>query len=510
MEHLLINTTGTIRYDSFGGKDYIVAPMSLISPGVLAGSKGPLLYPEEEISNNVDAWNHIPLVVYHPTENGNPVSARTPTVLNRQGIGFIFKAKISNNKLVAEGWFDVENTNKVDSRIVESLESSKPIELSTGLYTRNERAEDGAVHNGKAYDFIAREYKPDHVAVLPDQIGACSIEDGCGVLVNKKSCKCPKGSSENCTCPVRNEKGEVNFTLSTNDISHSVLHDLLSKQLKTQFTQDEPSAWVSEVFDSYFIYWQGDDLFRLSYTNSGGAVSLGSETPQKVVRETSFVTVANEENSMSDKKGSIDQLIENCTCWNEKDREVLNNLSVEKLEELLANAKKIKEQEEVVNTATKALSDGLTVEGGSKYTFNTTRGEWTKEEQKKTPVTTNEQTPQTEEEWLAKAPAGIQSAVQNAMRIESREKEDLIAKITANVAEEKKEGLVQRLADKSLTELQDYAAIASISKSAKSVQTNNSIASYIGVAGGATSSQESHTEEPLPLPTINWGEEASN
>jgi hypothetical protein len=53
MELLTANFAGKVRERRMGGRDYLVAPLSLIVPGVLNGSQGPLYYPEEEIARNL-------------------------------------------------------------------------------------------------------------------------------------------------------------------------------------------------------------------------------------------------------------------------------------------------------------------------------------------------------------------------------------------------------------------------------------------------------------------------
>ncbi len=185
---LTANISGKTRKAQLNGREHIVAPLTLIVPGVLNGSRGPLLYPADEVSKNPSAWNHVPIVVYHPTENGQGISARDPDVLNKQGIGVILRAN-ANGKLTGEAWFDIDATARVDNRILDALNSGKPIELSTGLFTDDEPAPSDSEFNGVAYTHIARNYRPDHLAILPDQKGACSISDGCGVLVNEESKK---------------------------------------------------------------------------------------------------------------------------------------------------------------------------------------------------------------------------------------------------------------------------------------------------------------------------------
>jgi len=184
METITRNQSPKVRQATLHGRDYLVFPLTLIVPGVLNGSQGPLYYPIEEISKDPTAWNGVPIVVRHPQDSGGRHrSGRDPDVLNEQGVGYVFKAK-ANGKLQAEGWFDVERTEKVDPRILQNLRAGKPIELSTGLFTDNEPAENGASYKGRSYAFIARNYRPDHLAILPDQEGACSVRDGCGVNVN--------------------------------------------------------------------------------------------------------------------------------------------------------------------------------------------------------------------------------------------------------------------------------------------------------------------------------------
>ena len=184
MEQLIANLVGKTRRATLNGRDYIVAPLSLIVTGVLNGSKGALFYPSDEIGKDPQRWNHTPIVVYHPVINGVNVSARDPDVLNNSGIGIVLKSHVKNGKLRAEGWFDIDATRRIDPRVLANLEAGRPIELSTGLFTTNETAPLGSNYRGASYDYIARDYVPDHLAILPDQIGACSINDGCGVLVN--------------------------------------------------------------------------------------------------------------------------------------------------------------------------------------------------------------------------------------------------------------------------------------------------------------------------------------
>lgn len=201
-QQVVANASKKIRYEKIGTTEYLVAPVSMLVPGVLNGSKGPLYYPKEEVTKNVIAWNNMPLTLGHPTENGVPRSARIPRILEKFGLGYVFNAHSRNGKLDGEAWFDIDRTLAIEPSIIRKLEAGEPIELSTGLFTENVPVGNtGANYKGRRYVAVAKNYKPDHLAVLIDTRGACSIEDGCGVLVNEDLiCNCGDDKSCGCGC----------------------------------------------------------------------------------------------------------------------------------------------------------------------------------------------------------------------------------------------------------------------------------------------------------------------
>lgn len=268
LQLVTVNAVGKTRKAWMDGREYLVAPMTMLVPGVLNGSNGALLYPEDQVAHEPHRWNGMPIVVDHPQVNGSYVSARSPDILSRRGIGYVFEAK-AQGKLTAEGWFDIDKTRKVDPNILANLEAGKPLELSTGLFTDNE-AEAGD-WNGKPYAYRTSNYRPDHLAVLSSAVGACSIKDGCGVLVNK-------------------HLADVNGKLVTvNQPSHYDIRQALDKELVARFG---PSAYISEVFDKYVVFYSGDKCFRLAYTTDlrgDDHVGLADSTPEEVKMKRTWV-----------------------------------------------------------------------------------------------------------------------------------------------------------------------------------------------------------------------------
>lgn len=223
---------GRVRTEVVNGREYKVAPATIIVPGVLNGSKGALYYPVEEVTAKPGVWNNVLVTHYHPFNpvNGSPLAANSPGVKSRQGIGITKNDRVENGKRVVDVWFDSERTKDVAPEVYNALLANKVIGLSTGLYTDDHPAPVGSQdRKGRPYTLVARNYRPDHLAILPDQKGACAIEDGCGVLLNKYNFSaedCPKcgvsmeGDPDSGKCnscghmwgtPVENEEHPMSF-----------------------------------------------------------------------------------------------------------------------------------------------------------------------------------------------------------------------------------------------------------------------------------------------------------
>jgi hypothetical protein len=168
------------------GKAWWVAPATSIPrDGVLPGSKGSLLYPHKEIGAVAQEWDKFPITLNHPTDTitGQHLSSRDRPDLH---LGHIRDSRYDGIAQRHMLWFDEARTQRLAPQIISNLKSGIPLELSTGLFTENEESP-GINHQGKPYTHIARNYRPDHIAILLDSVGACSVADGCGVLMNQKT-----------------------------------------------------------------------------------------------------------------------------------------------------------------------------------------------------------------------------------------------------------------------------------------------------------------------------------
>jgi hypothetical protein len=305
MEKLIFNFSGKVRRANLNGRPHLVADATMIVPGVLNGSLGPLFYPEETLKRSPQTWNNMPILVYHPLSPGT--SGRSAEVLNRQGVGVVLGAHYAENALQSELWFDEERVQHVDPRVHNSLLTGEQIELSTGLGTFTSDADEGATFNSVPYDKVVNGMEPDHLAVLPDQVGACSLKDGCG----------------------------VNNQMSLDDV-----RDSLQSALSERFTADD--LWIIDLFPKKVIYRADGVLYSLGYSKPDGKPVLSPGSAMEVQRVTSYKTVSNgvgpegspnhnpeEESTMTpeEKKTIVDDLIANSCCYNEENREELEGMS---------------------------------------------------------------------------------------------------------------------------------------------------------------------------------------
>jgi hypothetical protein len=164
----------------------------MMTEGVRSGSQGPKYYPAATLQKHPSVWNHKPVVVLHPKKDGVDVSAADPDILNTRCVGVVLNS-VYNGKLTADAWLEVDRLNAIDPRIMNALEAGKPVEISTGILVEEDFT--AGEFDGKPYSSVVKNMIPDHLAILPDALGACSVKDGCGMLANCSCSKCGAGKT---------------------------------------------------------------------------------------------------------------------------------------------------------------------------------------------------------------------------------------------------------------------------------------------------------------------------
>ena len=166
------------------GRKHLVVPVVMMIEGVHNGSNGAIFHSADELSRHVGSWNGIPIVIQHPAEDGQAISANSPDVIDRERVGRVYNTRFESGKLKAEAWLDETQMGHVSLEAFTYIRDKKPLDVSVGVFTDDEVIE--GTWNNEAYTAISRNHRPDHLALLPGGVGACSWTDGCGVRVNSK------------------------------------------------------------------------------------------------------------------------------------------------------------------------------------------------------------------------------------------------------------------------------------------------------------------------------------
>lgn len=325
-----------IKKEVIGDIEYVVVPVIAMVEGV----RNKLLYTAEEIAKNVDQWDGVPITIEHPqSRRGTSVGANSSPQLMEIQVGKMFNTTVIGGKLKGELWISVERVKEVSPESLSAIEEGR-LEVSVGLFSAGDGTKgvwDGEEYNEKLFDFT-----PDHIALLPEGLGACSWADGCGVRDNRKG-----------------GDGDVKNKMKNQELDH----DSLARKLRDKIDGGDAKifTWIESIFDKFFIYSKDDqkNFLRQDYfIDKDDQVNLVGE-PVKVKKEIKFIEFSKEEKSMSIVKERIDSLYTNDKDFmlpdDKESREFLSKLSEEnfmKLEDcncgeaktLLTNAKKAEDE----------------------------------------------------------------------------------------------------------------------------------------------------------------------
>lgn len=296
---IVCNLRGKYRRATLEGRPHLVVPGVILKEEVLNGSEGPVFYPADENKASAPKWNHIPIVVDHPKAGNKFVSARSPQWIDSRKVGLLFNTAADDaGKLSPEFWFDEERTKKVDRRVYDAIIHERPMEVSTGLEVDIVELEAETQHNGTKYKKTASNYSPDHLAVLPDKVGALPVSKGAGLFANEAK-ELPESTQQVLGRSAEEAVKLVGGVLTDNELSFGGVTSQLSDLLSAKFG-DPGKYWpgsICEVYSDRVIFrknydYRSDGMWMIGYVVTDDNVSLTGEAEQ--VQRTVSYTTANE------------------------------------------------------------------------------------------------------------------------------------------------------------------------------------------------------------------------
>lgn len=459
MEKLIANLASSkVRTETLKGKNYLVAPVSMILEGVWPGSAGPILYTEKEIEKSIPAWNHKPITVEHPTNSkGELVSGALTESLEKFSLGIILNAKFNKRtkKLQAEAWFETDRFAQVEGgdRIHAALLANQKLEVSTGLFV--DAAEVSGTYNNKQYTMTASNFRPDHLAIILSGEGACSVKDGAGLLVNKAELPAEETSGD----PDKSRPEPIPMLIGNAMELTSLLDKVRTAvyQAYEVYRENEPStyAYIEAIYPSYCIIClqTGGETahYKQNYATENDSVTLLGELIP-VTRKVTYQVNNTKENM--ERKDLIAKL-------GQEHSEFVANMSDEQFKAF----EKALQPSQAAPAAPAAPAE--------KIVCNSV------------------------EELLSHASESVKNIVQDAVGLAVKTREDLIEKIVAN---SKDVWTKEELASFQTAHLTKLAASIQAPASAKPNPAVYAGEAFVGNQGKVDTSK---VAPPLPIPTFS-------
>lgn len=261
-----------------------------------------MLYPGEQLAAGAPSLEGKPAPAGHPKNAaGQHISALNGEALASAWIGSYAKnARHEGGKTLVDVVVNEAQAraHPDGAKLVERLDAAiagtnaDPIHVSTGLVLQEIKA--NGVSLGKKYTRIATNIQYDHIAILLNERGAGTPDQGVGLFLNSA------GETEEVETVTANaEPEDKRFTGLTGWIrkllgNSEMSFDQISQGLGALVPKD---AYVREVFPRYFIWfdYSTDKLYRQDYSvGSDGSVASSSD-PIEVIRKVEYEPITNHE-----------------------------------------------------------------------------------------------------------------------------------------------------------------------------------------------------------------------
>lgn len=171
--------TAAIRREKRNGRDVIIVPSATLPDDVVMND---ILYPAAEIAKSFKSLERTPAPLGHPSVNGKFLSARDPEGLNQGWIGaWNENVRQEGGRVLLDKVIDVERANQSEGgkRVLAAIQAGNAVHTSTGLLAIMD-----AANGDVSYKFTARDIEFDHDAILLDEEGAATPDQGVGMMVN--------------------------------------------------------------------------------------------------------------------------------------------------------------------------------------------------------------------------------------------------------------------------------------------------------------------------------------
>ncbi|HFI7529071.1 TPA: DUF2213 domain-containing protein [Escherichia coli] len=309
VKSLAINASNISTTTINGQEHYVIrGAVPIVDDIVMNGG----LYPAEEINNSYQTMEGKLMPLPHPMVDGKYVSANDPRAINAYHVGaWAQNVSKSGDQVVMDVYINkaVAETKPDGKRLINRLDemiagtNTDPIHLSTGLLTNKEKK--SGESKEKKYTWIARNMQFDHIAILLDEPGAGTPEEGVGMFVNADGQEGEVETASLIDAANSLKDGLVNkvkfFLTHNSDASFDEIYQMLREAIRAPSGSDA-YRYVVTVWPDKFIYEEGSKLFQQKYLIDDNAVTLVGEPIEVVRKPTEYEVKTNgEQNPMKQK-----------------------------------------------------------------------------------------------------------------------------------------------------------------------------------------------------------------
>ena len=294
VKSLAINASNISTTTINGQEHYVIrGAVPIVDDIVMNG----VLYPAEEINNSYLTMERKLMPIGHPMVNGKYVSANDPQAVNDYYAGaWAQNVSKANDKVVMDVYVNkaVADTKPDGKRLIQRLDdmitgnNADPIHVSTGLLLNKEQK--SGESKQKKYAWVAHNMQFDHIAILLDEPGAGTPNEGVGMFVNADGQEADVESTSLIEAANSMKDGwwnKVKFFLNN---SSEMSFDDIYQALRMSIKQDDKKwRYVVSVWPDHFVYEEDGDntkpkLFDQKYLISDKVVTLVGD-PLEVVRK---------------------------------------------------------------------------------------------------------------------------------------------------------------------------------------------------------------------------------
>lgn len=277
-----INSSSKISKETIDGKEHFIVRdvVPVVDDVVMNGG----LYPKSEIDKSYLSINGNLMPLGHPKVGSNFVSANDPKAINEYyGGAWAENVRKDSDKVLLDAYVDIEfaSNHKKGKQLIERLESMMngenvdPIHVSTGLLL-NKSYQSGK-SKGKAFNWVASNMQFDHVAILLNEQGAATPDEGVGMFVNSEGSfnieQAKLVDSVNFT-DTKLSKIFKFFTGNT-ETSFDEIYSMISSKLRADNVDQYP--YITAIYPNYFIYELSNKQFKRSYLIDNNEINFVGE-----------------------------------------------------------------------------------------------------------------------------------------------------------------------------------------------------------------------------------------